>query len=200
MNLTGIPTDFSLAEANTVLLPLFLFIIGMTIYAIYVFIFYRFLSQKNLFSLDLHQYSHPFSGFMKNFTHSLLYILEYLILLPIFNIFWVGVISLMILVLAKNQDINNILLVSMALVATVRITSYYHEQLSQDVAKLLPFVLLGVFLLDISFFSLDNVITSLKSIPSLWKLLAYYFAFTVSLELFLRISLRIYHTINPPEE
>ena len=109
MNLTGIPTDFSLAEANTVLLPLFLFIIGMTIYAIFVFIFYRFLSQKNLFSLDLHQYSHPFSGFMKNFTHSLLYILEYLILLPIFNIFWVGVISLMILVLAKNQDINNIL-------------------------------------------------------------------------------------------
>ena len=93
----------------------------------------------------------------------------------------------MLAILSKTQDVGNILLISMTLVAAVRATAYYNEDLSRDLAKMLPFALLGIFLIDISFFSLQASIETIKLLPSMWKPMIYYFIFVVGFELLLRI-------------
>ena len=83
---------------------------------------------------------------------------------------------------------NNILLVSIALVSTVRIAAYYNEDLSKDLAKMQPFALLGIFLIDISYFSFSASLEVIKQIPSFWKIMIYYLIFAIVLEFILRIG------------
>ena len=106
---------------------------------------------------------------------------------PLFVFFWFSILSVMIILLSKTQAVGNILLVSMALVASVRATSYYNEDLSRDLAKMLPFALLGVFLIDISIFSIFESIAMIKTLPSMWRPMVYYLGFVIGLELLLRI-------------
>jgi len=75
----------------------------------------------------------------------------------------------------------------MALVASVRVAAYYKEELSVDLAKMLPFALLGVFLVDISFFSVEHSKSILFSIPQYSETILYYLIFTIVLEFLLRI-------------
>jgi len=96
--------------------------------------------------------------------------------------------SVLLMFLAKSGNVANILLVSVALVAAVRATAYYNEDLSRDLAKMLPFALLGVFLVDISYFSFSNSIELVKQMPSFWKTMAYYLGFVIALEFVLRIG------------
>jgi len=80
-----------------------------------------------------------------------------------------------------------IAVISTALVSTVRITSYIKEEHASDLAKLTPLALLGVFLTDPNFFSLDLLITRLQEIPSLGWQLIHYLSFCILLEWILRI-------------
>jgi len=80
------------------------------------------------------------------------------------------------------------LLVSVAVVAVVRATAYYKEDLSKDLAKMLPFALLGIFLVDVSFFTITSSLDVLKQLPANINLLVYYLAFIIALEFVLRIA------------
>ena len=55
------PTDFFVANFNTadatqLLRPLISFVLGMAVYAIFIFKFYKFLGRKDIFSLNLTKY------------------------------------------------------------------------------------------------------------------------------------------------
>ena len=62
-----------------------------------------------------------------------------------------------------------------------------HEDLSKDLAKMLPFALLGIFLIDIGFFSWSASWELIREIPGLWKTMVYYLGFIIALELLLRM-------------
>ncbi|MCK4588942.1 MAG: hypothetical protein KAT77_00740 [Nanoarchaeota archaeon] len=169
-------------EGYLVLKPLILFVIGMLVYSIFVFKFYRFLGRRNIFELDLKK-----KYGVGKFLGVVWYGIEHILLFPLFVFIWFAVVSVLLMILGKNQTASGILLISMALVATVRITAYYHEDLSRDLAKMLPFVLLGVFLIDIGFFDWSASWELLKSVPALWKTIVYYLVFIIALEFILRI-------------
>ena len=188
--------SLSLTAATTALAPLFLFIIAMAIYAIFVYNFYRFVAKRDIFKLHLHKHSESFKGFLEDVFHVVLYILEYLIIFPVFTFFWFIILTIIIMFLSQ-QDIANVLLVAMALVGAVRITAYYSEGLSKDLAKMLPFALLGVFLLDISNFSFQDSFAMLTQLPGMWQTILYYFLFVVALEFVLRIIYLIVHPFLP---
>jgi len=174
-------------EAYTVLKPLIIFIIGMVIYSLFIFKFYRFVARRDIFELNLQQYNKAEHPFLKKTFGSFLYLVEYLLVFPLFTFLWFAVMVVLIAFLAKEQTAQSVLLVSIAVVATVRVTSYYKEELSRDLAKMLPFALLGVFLVDISFFSFASSFTVVKQIPFLWKTIIYYLLFVIVLEFILRI-------------
>lgn len=188
INITGMDiASLSITEAESAITPLIIFVVGVVAYSIFIFKFYRFLARKDIFSFDLQKYNKTFFGVINKLFGVLLYIIKYLIIFPLFIFFWFGVISIILIVLSDNLEVKHILLVAMALVASIRVTAYYNEDLSKDLAKMFPFTLLAVFLLDITAFSYATFITQLSSIPSLWKQMIYYLVFTILLELVLRM-------------
>ena len=186
VDLTEFTSNISFSEFYTSITPLALYSIAMVAYAIFIFKFYRFIARKDIFKLGLRDYSQG-EGFFSRLFAALLYAVEYLILFPIFTFFWFGILSLAFIFLSKTQELQYILLISMALVAVIRITSYYNEDLSKDLAKMLPFALLAVFIIDISYFSFSSSLALLKSTPSMWKVVFYYLIAVIFLELVLRI-------------
>ena len=90
--------------------------------------------------------------------------------------------------LARGQTIDEILLISMAVLSAIRITAYYNEDLSRDLSKILPFAMLGVFLIDISYFSLSTSLDGLLGALLSWKTIVYYLGFMIGLEFVMRIT------------
>jgi len=74
-----------------------------------------------------------------------------------------------------------------ALIGVIRAMAYYDEDLSKDLAKMMPFALLGVFLVDISYFTLSNSIGAIIQLFSLWELIVYYLIILILIEFVLRI-------------
>lgn len=191
-NVTSITGQLSVVEAKAFTYPLLLLTLGIAVYAIFIFKFYRFLATKNVFRLKLQQYSGFFAGIEKFFS-VVLYIAEYIIILPLFIFFWFLVLTIMLSALAKGQNPLTVLFIAMGIVAATRVTAYYNEELSRDLAKMLPFVLLGVFVIDIRFFSYENFIVTLYQFPLLWETILYYLGFTMLLETVLRLLDAIVH-------
>ncbi|MDP3882066.1 MAG: hypothetical protein Q8Q31_04295 [Nanoarchaeota archaeon] len=180
--------------------PLLLFILGMVLYAVFIFKFYRFVAHRDVFKLNLAQYSRSaYPSIQKTFA-VLLYILEHIIILPIITFFWFIVFSGILIFLSKETDPYRILLVAISLVGSIRVVSYYSEDLSRDLAKMLPFALLAIFLVDISYFSLERSLDVLSNIPSVWETMLYYLLFIVALELTLRIIYLVIKPILPRNE
>ena len=195
MSLVG----FSIAEAQTTISPLVLFVLGIVFYAIFIFKFYLFISRRDIIPLNLQQYSESFLGFLKGILNVVFYTVEYLIIFPILIFFWFAIFAVVLSILSKS-GIENILLISMALVGSIRVTTYYNEELSKDLSKMLPFALLGVFLVDISYFSFASSIEAIKTIPSMWRVMAYYLLFVVLLEFILRIISTIASPFSKKED
>ena len=187
INASGITfLDLSLAEAQTAVKPLILFIAGIVIYSIFIFKFYRFIAKRDIFSLNLQKYSQSLLGTIKNIVDVIFYMVDYLLVFPLFTFFWFLILTLVLSTLSKS-DVSSLLLIAIALVSSIRITAYYNEDLSKDLAKMLPFALLGVFLLDIGYFSLEASIATIKGFPAMWKTMIYYLGFIILLEFVLRI-------------
>lgn len=197
-------TDFNALLSNPNVLefvlslkPLLFFIAGIVIYSIFVFKFYRFVGRRDIFNLNLGQYNTKEPGFFRVIFGSFLYVLEYVLLFPIFVFFWFLIFVLLLAFLSKTANVETILLIAMALIASIRITSYFSQDLSKDLAKMIPFALLGVFLVDIYFYSLDASMTILKSIPEYWQTILFYFVFVIVMEFILRMIYFITLIFNP---
>jgi hypothetical protein len=183
-SLNQLSSQFTLAEALTLARPIILFIIGMGIYSWFIFKYYRFVARREIFKWKLGAGE---TG-KKSFLGAVGYILKHLIIFPILTFFWFIILAAILIFLSKNNSVQSVLLVSVSLIGVIRLMAYYNEDLSKDLAKMLPFALLGVFLVDVSFFSVQSSIESLTILPSLWKNIMYYLFFIILLEFILRIS------------
>jgi hypothetical protein len=179
---------FSTNEAIIVLRPLLSFVAGMAVYAVFIFKFYRFLARKDIFALDLSRYEKARLRFIRSLLHMIFYVLKYLVIFPFLAFFWFAILTVLLSFLAKNQTSETVLLISIAVVSAVRITSYYDEDLSRDLAKILPFALLGVFLVDFSYFALPATIEILRETLGEWHTMVYYLLFVIVLEFVLRVT------------
>lgn len=187
-------------EKYSFLAILAVYLIIITMYSVFVWKFHKFVARKDVVELNLWKYIQTEENAMRKFIASVFYIVEYIIVMPFLIFFWFAVLSLFLLVLAKEQTMSNILIIGMAVVASIRITAYFNEELAKDLAKLFPFNLLAVFLATPNFFSVDSLISRITEIPSLMYPMAYYIIFVVLLEIVLRIAAVIKQLFSPPEE
>ena len=185
--ITSIFNQLSVEGARMTLEPLILFLAGMIAYSLFIFKFYRFISRRDLFKIR--EGSHSKLG-------KLAYALKYMFLFPIAAFLWFFVISILLSMLSAVLTIGNVFMISMAILATVRITSYLHEDLSSEIAKIVPFALLGAFLLDITAFSTSTVFKVIEQLPSIKLTVVYYFIFIFSMEILLKIFLGIKNSGN----
>jgi hypothetical protein len=164
----------------------------IVIYSVFIFYFYRFLAKKNLVEFNLNKYNQYNNPKITKIFAFIFYIIEYIIWLPMLTIFWFTFFSVLILVLSKNLNINTILLISAALIAAVRATSYINEDLSRDLAKMLPFTLLAIAITTAGFFDIDNLMAQISIIPSLLSNVPYYILFIIIVEVIMRVISVIY--------
>ena len=159
--------------------PLFYLIILIAIYSIAVWHFYRFIAKRDCFNIKTIHHQRIFS------------LIKYFLLFPfIAFLFFVGF-ALMILFITRGYDFVSILSTSFAVVIAIRLTAYYNEDLSKDVAKMLPFALLGLFIADPSYFSYSEIAVKINSLPEFLTLCFQFIILIVIAEWILRIILLI---------
>tara|TARA_Y100000310_G_C20458598_1_gene704242 strand:- start:70 stop:729 length:660 start_codon:yes stop_codon:yes gene_type:complete len=175
----------SVPEQYRVLMNLGFYTVFISIYAVFIWKFYKFLASREILSLNLRQYNrsqHP--GLEKLFA-VLFFSLEYMIILPFLVLFWFAILSLFLLLLSDVAPAQ-VLLISAAIIASTRITAYIGEDLAKDLAKMFPFAVLAIFLLKPEFFNTLNFINKIGQIPELFSNIVFFIIFIFGVEFILR--------------
>ena len=180
-------------------LPVFAAIVGIVIYSTFVFKFYRFLASKDLIDVDFSQYSEGFTGFLKRFVNGILIIIQYILFTPFLISFWTLILAVILTLLSGGDDLYWNVLVATSMVGSVRVISYFSEDLSRDVAKMLPFAVLGVFLVDSGAFNWNAVSALWNQLDEFATSFGSSMLLVVILETILRILDTLRQIISPPD-
>jgi len=166
-------------------------VISIAIYSIFIWHFYRFIARRDCFKISPRK--HPrLIGFLKYF-----FIFPFVAFL-----FFIGFALIMYFVAKNYEDLEQLLFISFAIVLTIRLTAYYSEDLSKDLAKMLPFALLGIFLVDPTYFNFgspQDIINRFLVIPEFFTAGLQYILVIVVIEWVLRILLAIKQAIFHPK-
>ena len=168
-------------------LNFFLLVLIVIIYSVFVWKFYRFVSRKNIIGLNLSQYNRAQFPFFAKALTAILYLVEYILILPILIFFWFAIFTLFLTFLTENLELNTLLIISATIIAAIRMTSYYNQNLAQELAKMLPFTLLSISFLNPGFFGIGRVFTQISQIPSFFTQIGAYLGYIMLLELILRL-------------
>lgn len=164
-----------------------IYIGAIGLYAIFIFHFYRFLASRDMFTFNLSRYQESPHRIIRSLIHSVLYVVKYVVVFPVFAFFWLAVLTVILVFLSRDRALSEVLLVALATVSAIRVAAYYNEDLSRDLAKILPFAVLGIFIIDASFFTVEDSLAVLREANSQREVIFYYFVFLVALEFVLRI-------------
>ena len=181
------PNGLDIYDAVDLLQPVAIFVLGMAVYAFAVFKFYRFVAARDMFELDLSKYEESRYRWVRAILQVIMYLAKYIILFPIFAFLWFGVLTLILAFLSKEQAFSEILQMALATVTAIRVVAYYDEDLSRDLAKILPFAVLAIFLIDASFFTISDSLDILKEATDHRETILYYLGFLIAAEFALRI-------------
>lgn len=174
---------------------LILFTFGIVLYALFIWHFYRFIGRRDVFKWDTHKYET--SGAFGKLGRGFLYFLQYLIIYPIIVFGWFVIFASFMFVLGENVVESNILLVSFAIVTAIRITAYYKEGLSLDLAKLIPLALLVVYIVQPNIFEFQQTSDRLIGLGEFLTDIVKFIAFSVVIEWILRMLWSIKQKIAP---
>ena len=186
-----IPSELNIYDALDLLRPVSVYIAGMAVYAIFVFTFYRFVAARDMFALDLSRYEQSRYKWLRSVLHVVMYVAKYILLFPFFAFFWFAVITAILAFLAKDQSFSQVLLMGLATVGTIRVAAYVNQDLSRDLAKMLPFAVLGIFLVNTSFFQIDDSLALLDETLDHTENILYYLVYLIALEFALRMLMGI---------
>ncbi|MDH7517257.1 MAG: hypothetical protein QHH19_02800 [Candidatus Thermoplasmatota archaeon] len=165
-------------------LPIFYLAISIAIYAILIWHFYRFIARRDIFKLSPKKHAKIIS------------FLKYFFLFPFVAIIFFAGFAIMLLFLTKALEPSSILITSFAVIVAIRITAYYSEDLSRDLAKMLPLALLGVFLYDPSYFRWADITDKINSLPNFLTMAIQLILFIILVEWILRILLKSKQAIS----
>ena len=149
--------------------PTLMAVIAIAVYSGFVFMFYRILAKKDLLTLDLSKYADDFGGKVKKYLRSMLFVVQYIVVVPILIAFWTLVLAVILTLLSDSSDHTRNALIATSVVGAVRILAYWTEDLSRDVAKMLPFAVLGVYLVSSTSVQWSEFRELLESLPELAK-------------------------------
>ena len=142
-------------------------ILAISAYSIFVFIFYRNLAKRDLITLNLDKYSNNLTGKIKKYIKSITFVIQYILIIPILLTFWTLVLAIILTLLSSDADHSRNALIATSVVGSVRILSYWTEDLSRDVAKMLPFGVLGVFLVGDAQVQISEIKELLESLEEI---------------------------------
>jgi hypothetical protein len=179
---------------------LFFLVILVVAYSIIIWKFYRFIARKNLFRLNLSQYNKSQHPVLEKLIAAVLYFFEYIVIIPLLIFFWFVIFTLFLLLLTKDIEVGIVLVIAAVIISAIRMTSYYKEELSREIAKLLPFTLLAVVMITPGFFNFERIIENFAKIPVFFNEILIYLLFIACLETLLRFFDFIFSLFGLEEE
>jgi hypothetical protein len=185
-------------------LNFFILVLLVVGYAVLVWKGYKYFSKKDPLGLNLKQYGNYQMHLLDRMFAGLAFFLEYLIINPFIICILFIFLNFILIIISNNIATSQIVTITAIIVATIRVTSYYNESLSEDIAKMLPLTLLALFLFNPSSLSdtqyIETIIHHILEIPSfLWQILIY-LLFIFALETVLRFFDYIYSIFQPEEQ
>jgi hypothetical protein len=145
-----------------------MFIIGIAIYSLFVWYFYRYISQRDLFprlfSVILqHKQDENASKVM-----NIVFAICYAILFPLVIFVWFLVLAFFVFLIGEDMPFEMALFISLAIIGVVRILAYYREDAAKEVSKMIPYAILSFFLTSLAVFANPNFFTEkqIETIPS----------------------------------
>ena len=189
------PNGLDINDALDLLGPVATYVVGMSIFAIFVFKFYRFVAARDVFALDLTKYEGLSFRWAKSLFHFVVYVVKYLLLFPVFAFFWFAILTVILAFLSKEQTFSETLLIALVTVSAIRVTAYYKEDLARDLAKILPFAVLSALIINASFSSVSDSLDRLRMAGDHSETIFYYLVFLIVLELVLRLIVGVVRLI-----
>jgi len=159
--------------------------IAIAIYAIVIWHYYRTLAKRDLFHIDKKE-GGGIGTKILNFLEGFEFLVKYIIFYPLLSFIFFGIFSTMMFMLSK-ETIPLILLTSVSIISATRITAYYNEDLARDLAKLVPFALLGVLIIQSDFLTIDLLIERMTALPNFFIDIASFILYFLLLEISLRL-------------
>lgn len=167
-----------------------IFTLGIALYMILMWHYFHIVAKRDLLKFNKIK-GDGFWVAVGNLAGEFVYLIEYLIVFPIITFVFFSVFALAMLFLAKEQPLESVLLISITVIAATRVMAYYNEEAAQELAKLIPIVLLGAYLTTPSFFSIDLVAERMAQMPSFLNRIGGFLIYTLVLEISLKIMLNI---------
>jgi len=145
-----------------------LFVIGIAIYALFVWYFYRFISKRDLFPKLFYVISYKKEEGHLSKAKLVGFAAVYIVTFPLIIFVWFTVLSFFVFLIAEGMPFFIAIFSSMAIIATVRILSYYREDAAKEVAKMIPYAILSFLLTSAAVYANPHFFTEqeLGSIPS----------------------------------
>ncbi|HET6405807.1 MAG TPA: hypothetical protein VFH78_14280 [Candidatus Thermoplasmatota archaeon] len=156
-----------------------IFTIGIAVYTVLVFAFYQNLSRRAAFH----------SGWGGGrWWGKAIHALESAFVFPVMSFLYFAVLAASLFFLAgEDRTTYQIFLLSMAVVAGVRLTAFITEGAAADLGKLLPLSLLGVMIVSPKYANLGAIWGRYLEIPSLLPVLGRFFLLFLVFETGLRL-------------
>ena len=168
--------QFLVLLSSTIILFLAIFIMW--------YFYHKQLSKKNLFEIPKIDSDRKLVNFLNRF----IYFFKYLIIFPVYSFIWFIIFSFLLVLIAKARPIDEIMFFGIIIVSVTRIAAYVNPKLAEDMAKLLPWALIIVFLTDPQSITIESVQTSFNSFIQQIPKVAKYLTFIAFVEWSLRIG------------
>ena len=182
--------------SDSVAFNVLFFAILLAIVSLFIWNFYKSISKRNLIELNLSKYNTSEHPLASKFFATILYFLEYIVIMPLLIIFWYAALSLVLFLIASEFSVHGVLFVSAVIIGAVRILAYFHSEIAKDLSKLFPFIALSVFLLSFenigNVFNFDAVLSKAYEIPVYYSEIYSFILVVLAIEIFLRFIYTIY--------
>ena len=179
---------------------LMILVVFVVVFSIFIWKFHKFISKKNFLNLNKIKHKHSGKYIFSDFWQGVIYIVENIIVIPFFIFFWFAIFTFFLILLTSDAELATILIISAIVISAIRMTAYYKEDLSREIAKLLPFTLLSVAILTPGFFSLDRVVGRFSQLSTFFSDIIIYLLFIAILEIILRFFDFIFSMIGFEQE
>lgn len=162
------------------------YIVLISIYSVFTWKVHKLISRKDVISLNLRQYNSFDHPTINKLFAGILYFIEYIIVLPFLVLFWYILFALVLVLFSEIASIEQILLLSAAVVGAIRFLAYYNKEISAEIAKLLPFTILAITLLSHKLMDVARFNDLTNQLSQFFGFTFYVLLFIVCLEIVLR--------------
>jgi hypothetical protein len=184
---SGLVETLNFTGNGLIVVNLLALTIFITVLSLLILKFYQTLSNRDLIKLNLSQYNKSGSPLLGKIGAIFLFFIEYILVMPLVIALWFGALAVFVLMVVESKSVFNVLLISAVLVASIRILSYHKEEISKDLAKMFPLIMLSTFLLSPKALNFDGVFSEIAQIPSLFNEVIIFLVFIFAVEIILRL-------------